>query len=84
MLGANEVQQHLRDRLFHGLHKQLSDLMCYFYDDAWITYPELVKVARKAKSEQKDHTGESVWVKSVQAEGRDDIMKLSEQLHNCD
>ena len=39
MLSANEVQQHLRDRLFNGLHKQLRDLMHYLYDDVWIMYP---------------------------------------------
>ena len=27
MLSTNEVQQHLRDRLFHGLHMQLRDSM---------------------------------------------------------
>ena len=45
MLSVNEVQQHLRDRLFHGLHKQLRDSMHYLYDDVWITYPQLVTVA---------------------------------------
>ena len=31
--------------------------MHYLYDDAWITYPQLVKAAQKAESEQEDHTG---------------------------
>ena len=81
MLSTNEVQQHLGDRLFHGLCKQLRDLMHYMYDDAWIMYPQLVTVAQKAESEQEDHTGESIWVRSVQmTEGKDDIAKLSEQI----
>ena len=80
MLSPNEVQQHLRDRLFHGLHKQLMDSMHYLYDGARITYPQLVTAAWKAESEQEDHTGESISVKSVQAGGKDDIMKLSEQI----
>ena len=32
MLSASEVQQHIRDCLFHGLYKQLCDSMCYLYD----------------------------------------------------
>ena len=78
---TNEVQQQLRDRLFHGLHKQLRDLMCYLYDDdARITYPQLVTAAQKAESVHKDHTGESIMGRSIQAEGKDDIVKLSRQI----
>ena len=78
ILSTNEVQQHLRDRLFHGLHKQLRDSMCYLYDDARITYPQPVTAAQKAESEHEDHSGESIWVRVVQAEGKDEIVKLSE------
>ena len=77
MLSANKVQQHMRDRVFWGMHKQLRDLMHYLYDDAQIMYPKLVTAAQKAESGQWDHTVESVWVKSVQAEGKGDIVKLS-------
>ena len=45
MLSASEVQQHLRDFLFHGLCKQLHDSMCYLYDDMRITYPQLMTAA---------------------------------------
>ena len=31
--------------------------MHYLYDDARITYPQLMTAAQKAESEQKDHTG---------------------------
>ena len=54
MLSANEVQEHLRDHLFHGLHKQLHDSMCYLYDDMMVTYPQLVTAACKAESGQED------------------------------
>ena len=54
MLSANGVQQHLRDRFFHGLHKQLCDSMCYLYDDMRIPYPQLNTAACKAESEQED------------------------------
>ena len=80
MLSFNEVQLHLRDWLFHRLHKQLWDSVCYLYDDARITYPQLVTAAQKAESEQEDHTGDGIHVRSIQPEGRDDIVNLSEQI----
>ena len=52
MLSVREVQQHLRDCLFHGLHKQLHDSMHYLYDDTRIMYPQLVTAAHKAESEK--------------------------------
>ena len=54
MLSTEEVQQHLWDHLYHGLHKQLCNSMCYLYDDARITYPKLMKATQKAESEQED------------------------------
>ena len=80
MLGTNEVQQHLRDRIFHGLHKQLRDSMHYLYDNARITYHQLLTAAQKAESKQEDHTGENIQVRLIQAERKDDIAKLSEQI----
>ena len=51
------------------------------YDDTReITYPQLVKAAQKAESEQEDQTGEGIHVRSIQAEGKDDITRLSEQI----
>ena len=37
----------MRDCLFHGLHKQLCNSMCYLYDDARITYPQLMMAAQR-------------------------------------
>ena len=31
--------------------------MCYLYDGARVTYPQLVMAAKRAESEQEDHTG---------------------------
>ena len=80
MLSASKVQQHLRDWLFHGLHKQLCNSMHYLYDDMRIRYPQLVTAAWKAKSEQGDQPWESIWVRSTQAEGWDDIVRLSKKI----
>ena len=51
---ATEVQQHLRDCLFHRLCKQMHDPICYLYDDRSITYPQLMTAAQKAEWEQED------------------------------
>ena len=80
MLSASEVQQHLRDWYFHGLCKQLLDSIHYVNDDARITYPQIMTAAQKAESEKEDHTGEVVHVRSIQAGGKDDITRLSEQI----
>ena len=80
MLSAWEMQQHLRDYLFHGLCKQLCDSMCYLYVDMRITYPELITAVWKAKLEQKDWPGEGVCARSTWVEGKYDIVRLSEQI----
>ena len=49
MLSMSEVQNHLRDDLFHRLHKQLYDSMHYLYDDVRIMYPQLVTAPHKAE-----------------------------------
>ena len=54
--------------------------MCYLYDVTRITYPQLVKAAQKAESEQENLPGEGISVRSTQAEGKDDITRLSEQI----
>ena len=54
MLSASEGQKHLRDHLFHGLHKQLYNAMHDPYDDMRIIYPQPVTAAHKAESEQED------------------------------
>ena len=51
MLSAGQVQKHLRDCLFHGLHKQLCNSMPYVYDNPRVMYPQLVTVTCKAESE---------------------------------
>ena len=80
MLSAGEVWQHLRDHLFHRLHRQLSDSMHYLYDDVRITYAQLMTAAQKAELEQEDQPGEGVHVRSTWVEGKDDIVRLSEQI----
>ena len=75
-----KVQKHLRDCLFHGLHKELCNSMHYLYDDLRVMYPKLMTVAHKVESEQEDRPGEGVQVKSAHSEGRDGIRSLKEQI----
>ena len=46
-----EVQQHLKDHLFHGVHKYISDSIMYLYSNPRTTYSQLMIAAQKAESE---------------------------------
>ena len=60
MWSTSEVQEHLKDCLFHGLCRQLHNSMHYLYDDMRAMCPQLVTAAYKTESEQKDLPGEGV------------------------
>ena len=59
---------------------QLYDSLCYLYDDMRITYPQLMTAAQNAELEREDQPGEGIHARSTQAEGKDDIIRLSEQI----
>ena len=59
-----EVQQHLKDHLFHGLHKHIRDLIQYFYSNPGTTYPQLMVTAHKVESKNEE-TQEKVWARSA-------------------
>ena len=42
MQSVGEVQEHLQDHLFHGLQKQLCDLVHYLYDELGVMYPQVM------------------------------------------
>ena len=46
-----EVQQHLKDHLFHRVHKHISDSIRYLYSTPWTSYSQLMVAAQKAESE---------------------------------
>ena len=46
-----KVPGHLKDRLFHGVKKQVRDSIRYLYSNPQTTYSKLVVAARRAKSE---------------------------------
>ena len=45
-----EVQQHLKDHLFHGVHKHIRDSIRYLYSNPGTTYSQLMIAAHKAES----------------------------------
>ena len=40
-----------------------------------VTYPQLMTAAQKAESEQEDHRDEGICVRSIQADGNDNITR---------
>ena len=49
-----EVQQHLKDCLFHGVCKHIRDSIRYLYSNARTTYSQLMIATNKAESENKE------------------------------
>ena len=46
-----KVSWHLKDSLFHGIHKHIRDSTRYLYSNPETTYSQLMVTAHKAKSE---------------------------------
>ena len=44
-----EVQQHLKDCLFHGVSKHIRDSVCYLYSNLETIYSQLMVIAHKAE-----------------------------------
>ena len=49
-----EVQQHLKDCLFHGVCKHIRDSIRYLYSNPGTTYSQLMIAACKAESENEE------------------------------
>ena len=49
-IADHEVACHLKDRLFHGVHKHIRDLIRYLHGNPKTTYSQLMVAARKAES----------------------------------
>ena len=59
-----EVQQHLKDHLFHGVCKHIRDSICYLYSNTRTTYSQLMLTAHKAESKNEEAWGK-VWARSA-------------------
>ena len=49
-----EVQQHLKDCLFHGVHKHIQDSIKYLYSTAGTSYLQLMVAAGKVESKNEE------------------------------
>ena len=49
-----EVQQHLKDHVFHGVWKHIRDSICYLYSNPKTMYSQLMVPAHKAESENEE------------------------------
>ena len=49
-----QVQHHLKDCLFHGIHKAIHDSVWYLYSTPGTSYSQLMVAARKAVSENEE------------------------------
>ena len=49
-----EVQQHLKDCLFHGIHKHIRDSIRYLYSNTGTTYSKLMIATHKVESESEE------------------------------
>ena len=51
---GQEVQQHLKDHLFHRVHKHIRDSIRYLYSNPGTTYSKLMITACKAESKNEE------------------------------
>ena len=58
------VQQHLKDHLFHGVHKYIRDSIHYLYSNPRIMYSQLMVAAHKVVSENEE-AWDKVWARSA-------------------
>ena len=59
-----EVQQHLKDCLHHGVQKHIRDSICYLYSNPRTTYFQLMVTACKAESKNEEAQDQE-WARSA-------------------
>ena len=59
-----EVQQHLKDHLFHGVCKHIRDSVCYLYSNPGTIYSQLMVAAFKVESKNEE-AQDKVWARSA-------------------
>ena len=53
-IADHEVLWHLKDHLFHGVHKHIRESIKYLYSNLETTYSQLMVMAHKAESEMEE------------------------------
>ena len=75
---AMEVQQHLKDYLFHGVHKHIHDSISYLYSAPDTSYSQLLVTTRMVESENEE-TQEKVRA-AVTSNLGEGMAELSQQI----
>ena len=75
-----EVQQHLQDCLFHGVHKHTREFQRYLYSNPRTTYYQLMIAAQKAESENKEAHDKVKARSAVTTDPVEGTMKLGQQI----
>ena len=60
----HEMQQHLKDHLFHGVYKHIRDSIHYLFSNPETTYSQLMVTAHKVESENEE-AQDKVWARSA-------------------
>ena len=75
-----EVACHLKDQLFHGVHKHIRDSIIYLCSSPETTYSQLMVVARKAESDMDDAKEKVRARSSAVTEVTDSSKELGDQI----
>ena len=75
-----EIQQHLNDCLFHGVHKYIRDSIRYLYSTPGTSYSQLMVATHKGESEN-----EEIWDKvraraAMTTDSQEDTTELGQQI----
>ena len=76
----HEVACHLKDQLFHGVHKHIRDSIRYLHGNPKTTYSQLMVAARKAESETEDAKEKVRAWSSTATEVSDGSKELGDQI----
>ena len=75
-----EVQQHLRDHLFHRVGKHIRDWICYLYSNPGTTYSQLMVAAHKVERENEEAQGKVLARSAVTTRPVEGASELGNQI----
>ena len=76
-IADHKVLWHLKDHLFHGVHKHIRDSIRYLYSNPETTYSQLMVVAHKAESKMEEAKDKDRARSAVTTEVVDGLKELS-------
>ena len=79
-IADHKVPWHLKDHLFHGVHKHIRDSIRYLYSNPETTYSQLMVMAHKAESKTEEAKDKARARSAVMTEVVDGSKELSSQI----